>query len=112
MIKISLDEASAFDMLSILNLKLKSDEGLVNYNNMSKEIINSIGVTMYNDIRFSDEYTALYDANKKVFELVDQMNAGSDLSAIFVHKCNMQRYTAKKNLQHKFFSNSLTERKI
>lgn len=112
MVKISVDEATVFDMLSILSLKLKNEKSVFNYIQMVSELMGSIGQTLYAEIANSNEYRNLCSANKEVFDLVDLMNSGTDLSALAVHECNMRRYTAKKDLQQKFFNNSLSERKV
>jgi hypothetical protein len=112
MIKVSLDEASAFDMLSILSLKLKGVKSYKTYETLEDEIAHSIGEVLFESIINSNEYEELLRANEEVFQLVDDMNNGEDFSALFVHKTNMKRYQAKKALQHKFFNNNLTEVKI
>lgn len=110
MIKVTLDEAAAFDMLSILDIKfIRTDS---QYIDMLNDLINSIGYQLVIDILGCSEYKALATANRKIFKYVDQLNAGKDMSALVVHQANMERYTAKKAIQTKFFSNELTEVKI
>jgi hypothetical protein len=107
MIKISIDEAAAFDMLAILELKKAS-----NYAKFAQEIIDEIGLNLYNIILKSDIYQQLVLANLEVFNYVDKMNANEELSALMVHRANMFRYTAKKELQRQFFGTHLVERKV
>ena len=78
MIKISLDEAYVFDLLSIYAVKIDNSEGdkkkqnLKNYELLAKEIQNEIGVAKFSEIIFSDEFKSLKDANQIVFDLVDR----------------------------------------
>jgi hypothetical protein len=109
MIKISVDEAAAFDMLAIVALKKNSDKAFMK---LLSEIVDGISINKCDSILKSTEYRNLVDANKKVFDLVDQMNSGNDLSAIDVHNHNMKRYIAKTELQKKFFNSELEERKV
>lgn len=110
MINVQVDEAAAFDMLSILDNKfLRTD---CQYIDALNNLINTIGYQEVISILGSNEYKELAAANRKVFKYVDQLNAGKDMSALIVHQANMERYTAKKAIQAKFFSSELTEVKV
>ena len=116
MIKISLDEAYVFDLLSIYAVKIDNSEGdkkkqnLKNYELLAKEIQNEIGVAKFSQIIFSDEFKALKDANQIVFELVDR--AKENKLAKATADANYERYIKKIELQQKFFETKITEVKI
>ena len=116
MLKISLDEGFAFDILSITQVKIikssKQDkEKLVsNYQNLSKEIISQVGFDLYEQIVASEEYQNLRDANENTFDLVDQVKKDNGLAKL-VDDSNYNRYQKKVALQNKFFNNILEEEK-
>lgn len=116
MIKISLDEAYVFDLLSIYEVKMeKSSESKFQLNNenfkrLSKEIIKQIGRHHFDFIMLSEEYKKLKSSNKLVFELVERANE-SELSLITAN-ANYERYINKISLQNKFFNTNLTEIKF
>jgi hypothetical protein len=116
MIKVSLDEAYVFDLLSIYAVKIDNSDGEKkrqsekNYNLLSNEIIESIGIDKFTDIILSDEYKDLVDANQIVFELVDR--AKENKLAKATADANYERYIKKIELQQKFFETKITEIKI
>jgi hypothetical protein len=117
MLKISLDEAYVFDLLSIYHVKLENTSNKIKYNsilnsfnNLSEEIRSQIGSTLFKTIMESDEYIQLKISNQKVFKLVDRAGE-SELSKITA-EANYERYIKKNKLQNKFFKNELTEIKI
>jgi len=112
MIKLTVDEAYAFDYYSILHLK--HDNGYLSLdvlNIAKKDLIESLGEILTNDILHSQEYKDIYEANKLTFEAVDKAKDDS-VPASYVDKCNYKRMLAKKALQSKFFNNELSEIKI
>ena len=121
MIMIEVDEAFAFDMLAIMQIKSsKSDADLNNYTIFLTGIYDEIPHNIVNAVLKSDEYGAMIDANQKVFNLIDQVVSDeknstpeyyTKLFAITIHEANMKRFYAKQALQEKFFENNLTERK-
>lgn len=117
MLKISLDEGFAFDILSIAQVKIikssvQDKEKLIsNYQNLSKEIISQIGFDLYGEIVASKEYQDLRDANEKTFNLVDQVKNDNGLAKL-VDDSNYNRYQKKVALQNKFFNNEVKEVKI
>lgn len=117
MLKISLDEGYVFDILSISQVKIikssnENKQKLVhNYQELSKEIINQIGLDLYSDIVASKEYQELRDANEKTFDLVDQVKNEKGLAKL-VDDSNYSRYQKKTALQNKFFNNEVKEVKI
>jgi len=116
MIKVSLDEAYVFDLLSIYAVKIDNSDGdkkkqsLKNYNLLSNEILEEIGVDKFTDIILSDEYKELKDSNQIVFDLVDR--ASENKLAKKTADANYDRYIKKIKLQNKFFKTSISEVKI
>lgn len=115
MISIKVDEAFAFDMLAILQIKSsKSEEDTINFIEFSQQLVDELGLDVCNIIFTSPEYLEMIDVNQRVFNLIDMIASGADerkFSAKYVHDANMKRFIAKKSLQEEFFSNNLTERK-
>lgn len=118
MIKISLDEAYVFDLLSILDLKRNkstkkedNQKHIENYNILYDEISEQItDIKMYQIIK-SKEYKDLIDINTKVFDLVDLGKEQEGLTRITA-MANYDRFILKNKLQKKFFQNPLKEVKI
>jgi hypothetical protein len=116
MLKISLDEAYVFDLLSINHVKIMNSSGdkktklIESYKLLSSEIINQIGQNLYDEILESDEYKNLISSNENVFNLVDRSNE-TELSKMTAD-ANFDRYIKKNALQNKFFKNNLTEIKL
>lgn len=114
MIKIGLDEAYVFDMLSVFDVKIKKldDEKLAKtiekMSDMIEEVVNQIGNDKYQLIIQSNEYKEMVLANQRVFELIDESKLDSGL-AKKTDDANYQRHIAKMNLQNTFFDNELTE---
>lgn len=116
MIKISLDEAYVFDILSIFEIKISKFTGekliktLDSMIVLKEEIVNQIGQDLFDRIISSDVYKNLLDANENVFNLVDKA-ANSDGLAKMVDKANHERYIYKQDLQSTFFNSEITETK-
>jgi hypothetical protein len=118
MIKISLDEAYVFDLLSILDLKRNksakkedNQKHIENYNNLYDEISEQITDIKMHQIIKSQEYKDLIDINTKVFDLVDLGKEREGLTRITA-MANYDRFILKNKLQKKFFQNPLKEVKI
>lgn len=118
MIRISLDEAYVFDLLSILDLKKTKSQNLLdaqkhidNYNLLYQEIASQISSQKIEKIINSLEYKELLEINNKVFELVELGKQKEGLAKITV-KANYERFILKNKLQEKFFINPLKETKI
>lgn len=118
MIKISLDEAYVFDLLSILDLKTAKSIGkedkqkhIENYNNLHDEISEQITDLKMHQIIKSQEYKDLVDINTKVFDLVDLGKEQEGLARTTA-MANYDRFILKNKLQNKFFKNPLKEVKI
>lgn len=116
MIKISLDEAYVFDILSIYQVKINNFDGekleitLSAMSDLVEEIIEQIGILKYNEVISSREYQELVKANQKVFSLVDIVRNDTGL-AKQADDANYERYLMKIDLQKKFFNNNLKEMK-
>lgn len=114
MLKISLDEAYVFDMLSVFDVKIVNLSGeklaktLEKMSVMVEEVINQIGESKYREIIASDEYDKMVQANQKVFELIDQSKFDNGLAKV-TDDANYDRHIAKMALQQKFFDSDLTE---
>lgn len=119
MIKISVDEAYAYDMLAILEIKYKkmnlSLESLNNHYELQETLRKEVGAQRHSEIVLSKEFQRLYDANLKIFERIDEIKEREIHSsdATYIDNMNYERYLAKKTLQEKFFpTQKLTEQKI
>lgn len=112
MIKITVDEAYAFDYYSILELKNQNGSQVDHIINVIKsDLIEQIGLEKFNLIIESEEYSRLYTSNKKTFEAVDKAKT-DEVLASYVDECNYLRMIHKRELQNKFFSSSLSEIKL
>jgi len=118
MIKVSLDEAYVFDLLSILDLKKDKSKNteaynihIQNYNNLYSEILEQVGAEELLNILNSQEYQELKQTNIRVFDLVDLGLKDQGLAGKTARE-NYQRFILKNKLQKKFFKNNLKEAKI
>jgi hypothetical protein len=114
MLRISLDEAYVFDMLSVFDVKLNnlSGEKLLltqkKHQAMVDEVVSQIGSDNYNRIINSQEYYDMILANQKVFDLIDLSKNDFGLAKI-TDDANYDRHVKKMALQKKFFDSELTE---
>ena len=119
MIMIEVDEAFAFDMLAIMQIKSsKSDADLNNYTIFLTGIYDEIPHNIVNAVLASKEYTAMVEVNQAVFDLIEKVVTEQEYAipddwttALTVHNANMKRFYAKRALQEKFFEHNLTELK-
>ena len=118
MIKVSVDEAYAYDMLAILTVKEEaapSDESAINRESLWIDILLEVGGDIHAAVMASPEYQRMIEVNQQLFSTIDALkvpmlarDAGADIDRL-----NYQRYLAKRALQEKFFPNTpLTERKV
>lgn len=109
MIKITVDEAYAFDFYSILEIKksfgMSVEEQLVEYR---KEISSQLSDELFYEIYESKEYADLLFCNRLTFEAVDKAKS-DEVKASYVDECNYRRTVAKKKLQQKFFNEGISE---
>ena len=112
MITLLVDEAYAFDYLSILEVKKQKsstsyDSWQKCYNHLENQFDSEKWKLMIN----SEEYNNMIKANLLTFDAVDKAKT-NEVTAQHVDYCNFQRHTAKQNFQNKFFNSDLSEVKI
>jgi hypothetical protein len=113
MIDIKVDEAYAFDYLSILYIKKDFSEiNMKNYQlcyeHLKKQINNN---HLWHSIIESDEFKAMIEANKITFDAVNKAK-NNEVTAQYVDKCNYSRHVAKEKFQKIFFNSDLLEQKL
>ena len=114
MIKVSLDEASTFDILTILLIKTKKSPDLQhtkNYLNFVADIKDEIGLEKLYSVMSSVEFENLRAANLAVFDGVALCKENRILAST-LDALNYHRFTCKQNLQQKHFDTNLSEQKI
>lgn len=110
MINLKVDEAYAFDYLSILEVKESYLGSQVLYGGVARALKHEVGAKKYNDVINSKEYRALYEANDKIFWMLEQLRTSNySIDARLIDNLNMERFKVKKALQEKFFENKITE---
>jgi len=108
MIKISLDEAYVFDLLSIFQVKInnftgeKLEKTIQAMSNLIEEIVDQIGKDLYDQIVNSVCYEELVAANQYVFDLVDQSKENDQLAKI-TDDANYARHIKKNGVAKTFF---------
>ena len=131
MLKVSVDEGHAFDMLSILEVKhckicegsrepkyfteeecKKSESLLSSFKKLMREISEQIGEETLNKVMSSNEYRELKEANERTFDLVNKIRNGEDSLAKQADTANLERFEAKASIQNKFFDKKITEIKL
>lgn len=114
MIKISLDEGYALDMLAISLVKARKAPSIAsckNYFDLANEIKDQITLGKFSDVVESDEFDELVEVNSQVFDAVDLAKTNA-IRASEVDQLNYQRYLCKKKIQEKFFNGELKEQKV
>lgn len=112
MINLLVDEAYAFDYLSIL--EVKKEKNPQNYNTWLqcyKILSDQFDPKKWSLMINSEEYKQMIVANLHTFEAVDKAKR-DEVSAKYVDECNYERYVAKQKFQSKFFDSKLCEQKI
>ena len=112
MINLLVDEAYAFDYLSILEVKkqkssISNDAWAKCYAYLQNQFDNEKWLHMMH----SKEYENMIKANQLTFIAVDKAK-NNEVTAQHVDYCNYQRHAAKQNFQKKFFTSDLSELKI
>ena len=112
MINLLVDEAYAFDYLSILEVKkqkssISNDAWAKCYAYLQNQFDNEKWLHMMH----SKEYEKMIKANELTFDAVDKAK-NNEVTAQHVDYCNYQRHIAKQNFQKKFFTSDLSELKI
>jgi hypothetical protein len=115
MIFVPMEEASAFDILSILEIKLENikDESKLqkikqDYNKLLFYIKDQLGNDKYKLIISSCEYFELKSANLETFKFVDEAAKDNGI-ANKAWGANMLRFGKKAKLQQVHFKNTLNE---
>ncbi len=116
MIKISIDEASAFDILSVQEIKISKLEDclnkeylLKNIQILKREISEQIGEDKFYQVYKSEEYFSLLDLNSNIFDLI---SLEENTKKSKVQEKNHRRYLQKKKIQELYFRSKLSEQKI
>jgi len=112
MISIEVDEAYAFDYLSILEVKKQKSSSAIEawskcYVHLQTQFDSERWFLMIN----SKEYKNMIKTNQLTFDAVDKAK-NNEVTAQHVDYCNYQRHIAKQNFQKKFFTSDLSELKI
>jgi hypothetical protein len=112
MLNLKVDEAYAFDYLSILEIKKnKTKNNFNNWINCFNDLKNQLDHQLFDEIIKSEEYKCMIAANSNTFDAVEKARYGQ-ISAKEVDDYNMKRYKVKIKLQNKFFpTKKVTETK-
>jgi hypothetical protein len=112
MLNLKVDEAYAFDYLSILEIKKnKIKDNFNNWINCFDNLKNQLDHQLFDEIIKSEEYKLMIIANSNTFDAVEKARYGQ-ISAKEVDELNMERYNAKIKFQNKFFATKkITETK-
>jgi hypothetical protein len=109
MINICVDEAYAFDFLSILEIKKNhSDQAMQSWHNCFNYLKAQLSNSLFTLIINSQEYREMVIANQKTFDAVE-LAKSNKITSKELDETNFARYQTKINLQNKFFSNRITE---
>jgi len=113
MINLKVDEAYAFDFLSILEIKKQnSEKDINNFISTSNLISDQIGQEKFNNIIRSSCYKDLVCTNKRIYDTIDLIRSNAiELDAKVIDDANTERYNLKKQLQSVFFNTDLAELK-
>jgi len=111
MINLNVDEAYAFDYLSILEIKKEKFSNTKQWLDCSLCLQNQFEPEKWLSIIHSEEYKSMIKANLLTFNAVDKAK-NNEVTAQHVDYCNYQRHIAKQNFQKKFFTSDLSELKI
>lgn len=109
------DPAYLFDYLAIQEVKLdlnRTQQNASNWRETHVAAVAQLGNDRVEEICNSDEYAALYEVNKSVFEAVGKAKVNA-ITAREVDDLNYLRYLKKVALQFRFFPDTqVTEQKI
>jgi len=111
MINLNVDEAYAFDYLSILEIKKEKSSNNTQWLDCWLYLQNQFESEKWSSMIHSEEYKNMIKANLLTFDAVDKAK-NNEVTAQHVDYCNYQRHTAKQNFQKKFFTSDLSELKI
>jgi len=111
MINLNVDEAYAFDYLSILEIKKEKSSNNTQWLDCWLYLQNQFESEKWLSMIHSEEYKNMIKANLLTFDAVDKAK-NNEVTAQHVDYCNYQRHIAKQNFQKKFFTSDLSELKI
>ncbi len=105
MIKISVDPAVAYDMLSILSVKSAANPAVrPDWDRMIVEIIEQVGQEKHDQV-MKEVYPILYAVNSAIFNRIDDLKKSDDpIDAREIDALNLERWQTKRRLQKRFFS--------
>lgn len=117
-VTLSHDAAFVYDMLAIASIKAShnpgNDNAMANVAKLLEELIVQVGSDKHFQVFGSDEYRDLYRVNEEMYVRIDELKARGELpgDAKYIDDRVYQRWFAKKNLQEKWFGESVTEQKF
>ncbi len=114
MILISVDEALAYDMLSILSIKSQTKpEVRPDWDRMVAEIVRQVGQEKHDQV-MGQAYPVLWATNSAIFNRIDDLKKSDDpIEAREIDALNYRRFEIKQQLQKQFFPDQpLTEQKL
>lgn len=113
MINLLVDEAYAFDFISVLDIKKNnSSKDQENFDITCDYIRSQVGHELFDLIINSQIYNEMIEANKVIYDLIDDIRVRHIImDAKIVDDANNQRFFLKKKLQENFFNDNLTESK-
>jgi hypothetical protein len=111
MINLNVDEAYAFDYLSILEIKKEKYSNNTQWLDCWLYLQSQFESEKWLSMIHSEEYKNMIKANLLTFDAVDKAK-NNEVTAQHVDYCNYQRHAAKQNFQKKFFTSDLSELKI
>lgn len=107
MITVSLSEGLVFDMYAIARIKevrTGLDTCHTQVNSLCLDLLRALDAGPLADVLSSPEYKALYEANARVFDLIEEMHRTPKLShGMAIDRANHQRYLSKVALQNRWF---------
>lgn len=113
MIDLYVDEAYAFDYISILDVKkTNSSQDLINFKIICQKIKTQVGDNAFDRIMNSKLYADLVEVNRNIYNMIDLIRQDiAELDAKLIDDANIERYKLKRKLQDEFFMSDLTEMK-
>jgi len=113
MINLLVDEAYAFDFISVLDIKkTNSSKNKENFDITCEYVRTQVGHELFDNIINSDLYDEMVNANKVIYDLIDDIRVRYiKMDAKIVDDANNQRFFLKRKLQEQFFNDKLTESK-
>lgn len=112
MINLLVDEGYAFDYLAILRIKYNrtnNPDVAGHLAECERSVLDQIKSKLFSEVKRSKEYHQLYESNLQVFDSIEKLRSGQDISAKEIDDLNTARFICKKNLQNKFFKTPIKE---